>query len=219
MSDPTGSSYDRVAEKYAESVGDELDHRPLERGLLDAFVSLLGPGATAADLGCGPGHITSYLADAGLNASGLDLSPGMITIARSRYPAISFGVASMLALPLEDGSLDGALAWFSVIHLAEDQRRIAYAEMARAVRPGGWLLLGFHVSGDSVVGPRGPGEVARITTWWDQPVDLSFHFLEPAVETESLVAAGWRPTARLEREPMIATEPQTRRCYLLGQRR
>jgi len=63
MTDPTGASYDRVAERYAETIGDELDHRPLERGLLDAFASLLGPDARVADIGCGPGHVTAYLAD------------------------------------------------------------------------------------------------------------------------------------------------------------
>ena len=218
MTDPTGVSYDRVAERYADTIGDELDHRPLERGLLDAFASLLGPGARVADLGCGPGHVTAYLADAGLDASGVDLSPGMIEVARSRYPGSSFEVGSMLELAAEDGSLDGALAWYSVIHLDDDQRPGAYTEMARTVRPGGWLLVGFHVSGQSMVGPRGPGEAARIRTWWDQPVDLAFHFLDPAVETASLAAAGWHAAARLEREPMIATEPQTTRCYLLAQR-
>jgi hypothetical protein len=66
--------------------------------------------------------------------------------------------------------------------------------------------------------PRAPGEVARITTWWDQPVELAFHFLDPEVEMASLTAAGWVQTARLEREPMTPTEPQTRRCYLLARR-
>jgi SAM-dependent methyltransferase len=218
MTDSTGASYDRVAEQYAEAVGDELDSRPLERGLLDAFVALLGIGAKVADIGCGPGHVTAYLADRGLDAGGLDLSPAMIEIARSRYPVADFRVGSMLSLGGERGSLDGALAWFSVIHLPDDQRPLAYAEFARVVRPGGWLLLGFHVSGHSMDGPRGPGEVALITSWWDQAVDLAFHFLDPEVELTALSTAGWRLIARLEREPMIATEPQTQRCYLLLQR-
>ncbi len=86
MTDPTGASYDRVAERSADTIGDELDHRPLERGLLDAFASLLGPDASVADIGCGPGHVTAYVASRGLAASGVDLSPGMVDIARSRYP-------------------------------------------------------------------------------------------------------------------------------------
>jgi SAM-dependent methyltransferase len=218
MTDSTASSYDRVAEQYAATIGDELDSRPLECGLLDAFASLVGQGALVADIGCGPGQVTAYLAGRGLAAYGVDLSPGMIDVARSRCPGSRFEVGTMLDLGADDGSLAGALAWFSVIHLSDDDRPLAYAEMARVVASGGWLLLGFHVSGQSVVGPRGPGEVAKITTWWDQPVELEFHFLDPDVETASLTAAGWMPTARLEREPMVATEAQTRRCYLLLQR-
>lgn len=123
----------------------------------------------------------------------------------------------MLALPVDDASLDGAVAWFSVIHLTNEQRPTAYEELARAVRPGGWLIVGFHVSGDTPVGPRGPGQVAEISTWWDEDVDLSFHFLDPTTEAASLEANGWQTVARLDREPMTETEAQTRRCYLLAQ--
>jgi SAM-dependent methyltransferase len=218
VTDPTGASYDLVASDYAANIGDELDTRPLERGLLEAFTTLVGPGGRVADVGCGPGHVTAYLAARGLGARGLDLSAGMIDIARARAPGVAFEVASMLDLPVGDIELDGALAWFSVIHLDDADRPRAYEELARVVRPGGWLLVGFHVSGETDAGHREPGEIERMTTWWGHAVDLTFHFLEPAVETAALTAVGWRLVARLERAPMIPTEPQTQRCYLLLQR-
>ncbi len=53
-----GSSYDRVAEEYADAVGGELDRRPLERAVLAAVLELAGldaePGVLV-DLGAGPG--------------------------------------------------------------------------------------------------------------------------------------------------------------------
>ena len=180
---------------------------------------MLRPGARVTDIGCGPGHVTAYLAERGLAADGVDLSPAMIEVARSRHPVATFRVGSMLALGGQRGSLDGALAWYSVIHLSDDNRPLAYAEFARAVRPGGWLLLGFHVGGHSGGSPRAPGHVERVTTWWNEPVDLSFHYLSPAEESASLVAAGWEVMARLEREPMVAAEAQTHRCYLLARAR
>ena len=38
------------------------------------------------EVGCGPGHVTAYLAEAGADATGLDLSPGMVAEARRRFP-------------------------------------------------------------------------------------------------------------------------------------
>lgn len=212
------ASYDAVAELYAANVGGELDTRPLERGMLAAFATLVGPDGRVLDIGCGPGHVTGYLANLGLAASGVDLSAGMVAAARARSPELTFEVASMLALTQSDSSLDGALAWFSLIHLDGDQRPQAYEQFARIVRPGGWLMVGFHVEGDVVDGYRAPGETARLTRWWELDVNLDFHFLDPAVEIPSLQAAGWHIVARMDREPMIPTEPQTRRCYLLARR-
>ena len=55
MSDErVGAGYDAVATAYHAQFADELDHKPLERGLLDAFCGL-SPKAMIADIGCGPG--------------------------------------------------------------------------------------------------------------------------------------------------------------------
>ena len=218
MTDRTGLELRPGRRRYAEVVGGELADRPLERGLLSAFAAMVGPGGRVADLGCGPGHVTDHLRSLGLNASGLDLSPGMVEVARERAPGCRFAVGSMLELPYADDELDGAVAVYSVIHLDTAARATAYAEAARVVRPGGWYLIGFHTSGQSSVGTHEMGGTAVMTTWWDQPVELTFHFLDPAEESAALATAGWRLTARLDREPMPDVEAQTRRCYLLLQR-
>ena len=50
---------------------------------------------TAMDLACGTGILCRILADAGIEASGMDFSAGMIAIARQNNPQISFDVADM----------------------------------------------------------------------------------------------------------------------------
>ena len=50
---------------------------------------------TAMDLACGTGILCGILADAGIEASGMDFSAGMIDIARQNNPHISFDVADM----------------------------------------------------------------------------------------------------------------------------
>ncbi|MFE9653129.1 class I SAM-dependent methyltransferase [Micromonospora sp. NPDC006431] len=79
-------SYDTVAAEYRERLAEELAGKPLDRALLAALVELAGPGAPVADLGCGPGHVTHWLAGRGVPAVGVDLSPGMVAQARRAYP-------------------------------------------------------------------------------------------------------------------------------------
>ena len=63
MAEPreTRQSYDRLAGEYAAEIAEELQHKPYDRGLLDAFAESAG-GGTVADVGCGPGHVGAYLA-------------------------------------------------------------------------------------------------------------------------------------------------------------
>jgi len=105
--------YDAVAQAYDRQFGDELAAKPLDRALLTGFVELVGRGRIA-DVGCGPGHVTRFLATQHPDVVGIDLSPDMIGIARERSPEMGFTVASMLALPASDGQWAGVVALYSV---------------------------------------------------------------------------------------------------------
>src|SRR5262245_50938454 len=91
------SVYDAVAEAYNQQFGDELDGKPLDRAVLNALVELVGTGVIA-DVGCGPGHVTRYLAHHNGDIVGIDLSPGMIAVARAHAPELLLTVGSMLSL-------------------------------------------------------------------------------------------------------------------------
>src|SRR5437879_10018498 len=84
------SSYDRIAEEYANRISGELDHKPLDRMLLDEFAARFKGAGRVCDLGCGPGHVARYLHDRGVDIFGIDLSPGMLDQARKLNPAIEF---------------------------------------------------------------------------------------------------------------------------------
>jgi len=74
--------YDLVAGDYAAAISGELAGKPFDRALLDALVELAA-GFAIADVGCGPGHVTGYLADRGGRVVlGLDLSTAMAGIDR-----------------------------------------------------------------------------------------------------------------------------------------
>jgi 2-polyprenyl-3-methyl-5-hydroxy-6-metoxy-1,4-benzoquinol methylase len=100
------------------------------------------PGASAIDVGCGSGWTTLFLAEAGIDALGLDLVPANIELARERArrwqsPA-RFEVADMDALP--DGPPVDLVLIFDALHHTREQRATLEGVFAR-LRPGGWLVL------------------------------------------------------------------------------
>ncbi|MGH3266933.1 MAG: hypothetical protein ACRDNS_33695 [Trebonia sp.] len=74
-------------------------------------------------------------------------------------------------------------------------------------------MIAFH-SRDSAT-PTG-GE-ATLASWWDEPVALTFRFLDPAAESAVLAVAGFELMARLDRAPG-PDEHASDRSYLLVRR-
>ncbi len=143
----TRAAYDTVARDYARLLAGALDRIPWDRAVLATFAELvardeLGP---VADVGCGPGRITGHLHHLGLDVSGIDLSPGMLAVARQALPGLRFAVGSMTALDLPDASLGGLVAWYSLIHIPPVDVPAVLAELSRVLVPGGQLLLAFQV--------------------------------------------------------------------------
>ena len=96
-----------------------------------------------------------------------------------------------------------------------EDRAAAYQEMARVIRPGGWLLLAFHTS---LVG-HPAGEIMHAKQWWGEQVDLDFYYLEPDGRgRRDRTAAGFTVMARTDREPWPGVEHESRRTYLLCRR-
>jgi 2-polyprenyl-3-methyl-5-hydroxy-6-metoxy-1,4-benzoquinol methylase len=80
--DAVRRSYDAVAENYAASFGGELACKPLDRALLACLIEQAEHRAPIADIGSGPGHVSSWLASHGVTAVGIDLSAAMLAVGR-----------------------------------------------------------------------------------------------------------------------------------------
>lgn len=202
------ATYDRLAERYAETFFDELSRKPFDRALLDAFadqVRATGTPGEVWDLGCGPGHVGRYLADRGLEVCGLDLSEQMVAVARRLNPGMRFVQGSMLALPVADGALAGSVSFCTLHHFARECVVDALREFHRALRPGGRLLLAFH---------GGEGELFA-DQMLDMPVSIHATLLGGAEMAEYARQAGFAGIEVPERAP-YPFEHQTQRVYLLA---
>jgi SAM-dependent methyltransferase len=203
-------SYDRLAEEYARRIFNELQHKPLDRELLNRFAAEFVGRGEVCDMGCGPGHVARYLRDAGTAVFGLDLSPRMLEEARQFNPDISFREGNMMALDLRDGTLAGIAAFYAIVNIPKESLPLVFREMERVLQPGGLLLLAFH-TGD---------EVLHEDELWGRPVSMDFFFFQPLAIRHFIEAAGLAIEEIVEREPYPPeVEYQSRRAYIFARKR
>ncbi|CAG0928182.1 putative AdoMet-dependent methyltransferase [Thermoflexales bacterium] len=201
-------SYDRVAEEYARRTFDELLYKPLDRQLLDRLVTSVEENGLICDLGCGPGQIARYLHERGARVMGVDLSAQMIELARRLNPGLEFKQGNMLALDVEDEAWAGIAAFYSLIHIPREEVVNALHELKRVLRPGGWLLLAFHIG----------TEVVHIEEWWELPVSADFVYFQAPEMQAYLQAAGFLIKDLIERPPYPDVEHQSHRAYILARK-
>lgn len=186
----TRTSYDTVAASYADQVRNLLDETPYERAVLALFADLVRAtgGGPVADVGCGPGRITAHLSELGVDTFGIDLSPAMIESARREHPGLRFEVGSMTDLDLSDASMAGLVAWYSLIHIPDDEIGSVLTHFRRVLRPGGPLVLSFHV-----------GDATRLKTqgYGGHPMKVHVHRRRPGQVAAWLSEAGFTVEAQM----------------------
>ena len=161
-----------------------------------------------ADLGCGPGHVAALLAASSVEVEGIDLSSAMIAQAQQRYPTLTFHQGDLRSLAAADATFGGITAFYSIIHLAEGELIPTFQEWWRVLRPAGLALVAFHI-GDTVV---------HLDEWWQQPVELDFHFLPVESVTAALAQAQFTIEAITQRAPYPGVEHPSQRAYMLARK-
>ncbi|WP_329175773.1 class I SAM-dependent methyltransferase [Streptomyces sp. NBC_01477] len=200
------TSYDTVAADYARLARPGFEADVLGRSMLGAFAELVraAGGGAVADAGCGPGHVTAYLRSLGLDAFGVELSPGMVAVARRAYPGVRFDTGTMTALDAADGELGGVVAWYSTVHTPPDELPAVFGEFVRALAPGAPVLLGFHTGDERRRKTEGYG---------GHPMALDVYRRPPGRVAEQAARAGLVVDATLLRELAGPGGPQA--CLLL----
>ncbi len=209
MPNGTRKGYDAVARAYAERFANELDSKPFDREMLNAFAGRVARRGMVVDIGCGPGQIAAYLADRGTDVQGVDSSPGMIAVARDLYPGLEFRTGDMRSLPFADASLAGISAMYCIIHIPRDEVVDVLGELRRVLSPGGLLLMSFHLG----------NRVEHVTEFLEESVSMDFVFFEREEMEGYLRTANFEIEEFRERDPIPGVEAQTRRAYVVARRR
>jgi ubiquinone/menaquinone biosynthesis C-methylase UbiE len=122
-------------------------------------VSLIKPGESLLDVGCGTGNVTipgkQRVGPTG-KAAGIDASPEMIAVAQQKAHRknleIDFRVGAVETLPFPDASFDVVTASLMIHHLpSDDLQRRAFAEIYRVLKPGGRFLIADMIRPDASI--------------------------------------------------------------------
>jgi ubiquinone/menaquinone biosynthesis C-methylase UbiE len=114
----------------------EAHNQPLFEAVLDA--AQVSPGTRLLDVGCGSGLTLLLAQRRGAQPSGLDISPGLLQVARDRVPGADLREGDMEHLPFSDKAFD-AVTGVNAFQFAGDPRQ-ALREAARVTRPGGLVV-------------------------------------------------------------------------------
>ena len=194
--DGVRAAYDVVAGDYARHLPDTRAETAIDLAMVDAFAAVVGSGADALvlDAGCGAGRMARFLADRGLHVAGIDLSAGMVAVARRDHPDLEFVVGTLTEIPYDDDTFAGLLLWYSIIHTPPADLGRVFSEVARVLQPGGHALVGFQAG----VGIRDVSAAYR-RFGHDVHLQRQLHLADDVAA--ALAAAGLIEVSRLVRRP------------------
>ncbi|WP_057940269.1 class I SAM-dependent methyltransferase [Algoriphagus resistens] len=160
--------YNSITEEYSSKFLDELSQNHFDRLLLKAFQSENKSNETIVDLGCGPGHLSAFLAGLGAHVKGVDISSEMIIYANTAFPSLDFEIGDILALTYPDNYFSAGISFYSLVHFNLEQVREAFVEINRVLKPNSQFLFSFHLGEQKY----------RLDDFFDKKGDLDIFFFK-----------------------------------------
>jgi SAM-dependent methyltransferase len=134
------NGWQRSASAWVADMGERGDFG--RRYVLDPVMlprALARAPRNALDVGCGEGRFCRMLKSRDIDVVGVDPTPALIAVARTRDPHGVYVKGTAERLPFRDGTFDLVVSYLSLIDIPDVEA--AVPEMARVLRPGGTLLI------------------------------------------------------------------------------
>ena len=130
---------------------DAYDAQAAPDGMYALLEQHFSPGPTA-DIGCGAGRDTAWLASRGFDVRGYDASATLLDEARRCHPDLTFELAALPALAgVPSGAFRNVLCETVVMHLEQADAAAAAARLVELLMPGGTLYLSWRVAGNGAL--------------------------------------------------------------------
>lgn len=174
-------TYDAIASQWDDAHAVETYWvPPTER-----FLSLLPPGGRVLDAGCGAGLKAAFITAKGFDVVGIDLSPKMIEIARTRAPNADFRVGDLGRFHWCGRPFDGVYAQASLLHVPKADWTRTVRHLASKLAPGGlfYACLKERTEGR-------PSEEMRVDHDYGFPIERFFSYFTEEEAAAHFAAAG-----------------------------
>ena len=191
MRETVRRAYDEMAEAYATS-----SNTAWEVPFSDELAAGLKTGSRILDVGCGDGRPVSVRFQDRFAVTGVDISREQLRLASEEVPDTALVQGEMTTLPFEASTVDAVVALYSIIHVPREEHPAVFAEWARVLRPGGWVLFS---SGTAAFAGRNPN-------WLDSGVEMVWSYPGPDETTAALEAAGFELETTAEIPDPLAEE-------------
>lgn len=160
-----------------------------------------------ADIGCGAGFLTNYIAKKYSNVFGLDASRSTLEIAKSKDStgSVEYIVGDAYKLPYEDSSMDVVCAMDFLEHV--DKPEVVVRECARVLKPGG--LFFFHTFNRNLISWL---VVIKFMEWFVPNTPKNLHVLHLFIKPKELKTM--MTIHKLETQNIVGLGPSFDRFFL-----
>jgi 2-polyprenyl-3-methyl-5-hydroxy-6-metoxy-1,4-benzoquinol methylase len=142
MDEKTEQAYRTKAKEYSE----DWNHQPVPSDIYQLIEKYFIPSGKTADIGCGNGRDTAWMAEKKFDVFGFDASPDLIQIASSQHPRIPFKIAVLPNLKEISDTFDNVFCETVVMHLSKAQITEAVDRLVSLTRQGGVIYLSWRIT-------------------------------------------------------------------------